>query len=70
MPATVQFARLDRVAVGQQYRARRLVRLDAHVIGGHHVRPVDRTIGNAPEALRLALGAEHAVGSQRILTSG
>ena len=55
-----QAAALDQVAVGEQHGIRRLVRLDADAIPGHDVRPVGE-IGDLAQALRLALGAEHAV---------
>ena len=51
---------LDQVAVGQQHRRRGRIGLDAHPEGRHHVGPVGKE-GDLAEALRLALGAVHAV---------
>ena len=45
----------DRIAVGEQYRERRLVGMQRHRITRHHVRPVGKP-GDAAETLRLALG--------------
>jgi hypothetical protein len=47
-------ARSDRVAVGEQHREARLVGVQGHRVGRHHVRAVEEP-GDAAEALRLAL---------------
>ena len=55
-------AALDRIAVGEQGLRQRLRRLDAGRVDGEHVGPVVE-IGDAAEALRLALGAPVARGA-------
>ena len=57
--AAVERAALDQIAVRQQHGRLGGVRLDAHGEGRQHVRPVEE-IGDAAEALRLALGAVDA----------
>ena len=54
-----QVAALDEVAVGEEDRRLRLRRLDAGGEDREHVRPVE-IVGDAAEALRLALGAPGA----------
>ena len=54
-----EVARRDRIAVRQQHGETRFVRRHLHAIGGEHVRPVGK-IGDAAEALRLALRAQDA----------
>ncbi len=54
------------IAVRQQHRGGGAVGLDAHRIDGEHVGPVDE-IGDAAEALRLALGA---IGAARAVEAG
>lgn len=58
-PAAVQVARLDEVAVAEQHRVLLLVSLDVRRHLGQHVRAVV-VVGDAAEALRLALRAEVA----------
>ena len=54
-----ELAALDRIAVREKDRCKLRIGLDAAGVGGEHVRPVGEE-GDAPEALGLALGAEHA----------
>jgi hypothetical protein len=57
MPAGAgHVAGLDQVAVGEQHRRVGFLGLDAGGVDRHHVGPVGK-IGDAPEALGLALGA-------------
>ena len=60
--AAVEHAALQQVAVRQEDRCLVGVGLDAHRVGGEHVGPVEE-IGDAAEALGLALGAVHVVGA-------
>ena len=57
VPAAVQRAAVDQVAVGQQHRRQRLVGHDAGRVARHHVGTVEE-VGDAAEALGLALRAE------------
>ena len=61
MPAAPRRADLDQIAVGKQHRTRGLVGLDPHAVARHDVGPIGE-IGDLAKALRLALGAEHAIG--------
>ena len=69
VPAPGQAAVLDQVAVGEQHRTGRPVRLDPHAVARHDVGPVGE-IGDLAKALRLALGAEHAVRDVQALERG
>ena len=55
-----QLALFHQVAVGQQHRVPGLVGAQRHGVAGHHVRPVQE-VGDAAEALGLALGEEGVV---------
>mmetsp|Transcript_2692 Transcript_2692/g.9004 ORF Transcript_2692/g.9004 Transcript_2692/m.9004 type:complete len:385 (+) Transcript_2692:1945-3099(+) len=61
VPAGRGFAPVNLVAVGEQHREARLVRLDAHAVGRHDVGAVGEE-SDAPEALSFALGAQVARG--------
>jgi hypothetical protein len=69
VPAAGQAAVLDQVAVGEQNRAGRPVRLDPDAVPGHDIGPVGE-IRDLAEALRLALGAEHAIRDVQALERG
>ena len=69
MAAAGKIAAFDAVAVGQQHRILLLVRLDAHGEDREIVGPVEE-IGDAAEAFRLALGAEHAAGEEQAFQRG
>ena len=57
--AIFQIALFQQIAVGQQHRVGLLLGAQRHLVGGHHVRTVQE-IGDASEALRLALREEAA----------
>ena len=58
--SAVNVSTLEWIAVGQKHRKAVARRLDTHPEARHHIRPVV-VIGDAAEALGLALRAEHAV---------
>ena len=60
MTAIFQVTLFDQVAVGEQHRVAGLVGAQGHRVAGHDVRPVQE-IGDAAEALGLALGEERVV---------
>ena len=61
MPAVLQRALLDAVAVGQEHREALAIGDECGSITRHHIGAVQE-IGDAPKPLRLALGAEHVAG--------
>ena len=63
------FALRHEVAVGEQPRELRLVRAQRHGVGRHHVGAVDE-VGDAPEALGLALRDEARLGRVEALELG
>ncbi len=69
MTAALLLAGVHRVAVGEQQRVGALVRVDGGGEAAEHVRAV-REEGDAAEALRLALGAVHAVGAVQAFQGG
>ena len=56
MPAAVQIARANRIAIGEQYRVARLVGGHFHPVAGKHIGAIGEK-GDATESFRLALGA-------------
>ena len=54
MPVSRKVAALARIAVAEKHGCLVAIRLDAHRVCGEHVGPVEE-VGDAPEALRLAL---------------
>ena len=69
MAAVVQFALFHQVAVGQQHRIQPLVAPQRHAVSSHDVRPVEE-IGDAAEALGLALREETALAHEQALQLG
>jgi hypothetical protein len=64
-----QDLRLDKVAVAQQLRTLRAIRIDCHPVGGHHIGAI-REPGDLAKTLGLALGAEQPAGSIQSLERG
>ena len=62
MPSAWDLSTLDQIAVREQHGRFFFVRFDPRCVNGHDIRPV-RKIGNATEALRLALRAISAAGA-------
>ncbi len=60
MPAALQRAVLDQIAVGQQNRIRSFVRAQGDRVAGHHIRAVQE-IADTAKALGLALGEKRVV---------
>ena len=60
MPAVGKVAAVRPVAIGKEHGEALTVRAEAHGVAGEHVGPVGE-IGDAPEALGLALRAQDAV---------
>ena len=62
MPAAVELAGLDRIAIAEQHGRLGDIGLDARRIDAQHIRPIEK-IGDAAEALRLALRAIGGAGA-------